>query len=82
MDSKQILSVMKKMKAIVNGSQKTGLLHTGQDPLSMNDPDLVLWIQNAGIEDYEEVFDTIGLEVSASSPLLPKLVFHFSTVIP
>ena len=67
MDSKQILSVMKKTKAIVNGPQKTGLLPTGQDPLFMNDPDLVLWIQNAGIEDYEEVFDTIGLEVSISS---------------
>ena len=66
MDEKKTYKVMKITEALANGTDKMGQLATGQDPLEMNDMDLVLLLKDDGLEfeDVKSLFNTMDLEVS------------------
>ena len=64
MDNKTLFKVMKKTEAIVNGTDKMGLMATGHDPLQMSDTQLESLLKNDGIEDVKGVFEAIDLQAS------------------
>ena len=64
MDKKTLYKVTKQTEAILKDSGEIGPLATGQDPRQMSDVELKLQLKQVGIEDVEDVFETMELEVS------------------